>query len=215
MTLTAGAVITAARDRHASFGEAAVPRAVALRQLSQYVRMLHGRVAILDPAILFAADLVVPLPLADHDAGIDISTVRYIAEVRALTADGSEAVIDYVPSAVRDDRNQPALVVWVEGTALHLQSPASRWAGYSSLHIKHLPIPAALSSEADPLPLPDTSEMACAAALALAFGRRASGLDAQTLQLLVTEAAEAETAFLDDIGNRATAEHFTVRDVWP
>lgn len=212
MTLLAGSVIDAARDRHVSFQPKHQPSGPMLRFLSRYVRELHGKIARLDEDILRVEEVVV-LPLADHTAGIVLPANRTIVEIAAVPVDGSDPVIiDLIPAATRNDRNAPFAAAWQVGDRLYLRSPATAWNRMTAVGIWTVPIPVPLVNAASELPVPDTAENAVVEALAAFMASRVPGLDVGQFKAI---AAEAERVFLDDVQNRLGGRTFRTRDVWP
>lgn len=174
MTLLAGEVIDAVRDRHAAFHRERAPQGVCLRFLSQYARQLHGKIAEIDEDVLRVETNTV-LPLADFAAGIALPANRTVV---AVTAQDTAAVnprsfdLDLVPAAMRNDRNTPASAVWQIGNALYLRGAASDWTPYGSIAVSTIPIPVAIEKSSDAIPLPDTSEVALIENLAYMLAKR-------------------------------------------
>jgi hypothetical protein len=172
MTLLAGDIITAARDRHSAFDKQQTPDASALRALSAYVRELHGKVAMIDAALL-REEVVVPFPLADFDAGIELPSNRQVVELVGATAQYPNGVpIEIIPVLTRHDRNAPAAAAWQVGSRLHLRGAASDWRTLTEVAVAVIPIPVALVTLADEIALPDTAQSALEARLALFMAMR-------------------------------------------
>ncbi len=218
MALLAGDVLNAARDRHSSFDRRRHPDGVLLRYLSAYVRLLHGKIAAIDPDAL-RVETEIALPLADHEAGILIPAGRYVAAVVARSSTNNTITQDIpvIPIDQRGDANSPQIAAWQSGDRLFLRSPSTAWGQAGTLGIATIPIPASLSALTSALAVPDTAELVATEATALLMARRGHNdpaLPPIDTRLFVAALDEAETAFLADIANRVRPRSIRVRDVW-
>jgi hypothetical protein len=221
MTLLAGDVIDAARDRHAAFDRERAPQGVCLRFLSQSARRLHGKIMEIDEDVLRVEQNTV-LPLADFSAGIALPANRTIVGV---TVQDRSAVnprsfdIDLVPANLRNDRNTPAAAAWQIGNKLYLRGAASDWTQYGSIAVSTVPIPPLVAKSSDVIDLPDTALEALADAIALQLAKRGvtpkdgERLPPIVLGAFVASAKSSEDDFLDEIRNRLTGRTFQTRDV--
>lgn len=217
MTLLAGDVIDAARDRHVAFDREWAPQGMMLRFLSQYVRRLHSLIAEIDEDVLRVETNTV-LPLADFAAGIALPANRTIVGIVAQeTGTNNPRTIDIalVPANLRNDRNTPAAAAFQIGNKVYLRGKASDWTRYGSVAISTVPVIAGVVKSSDVIDLWTDPLEALADAVALAVARRGprEGAPPITLGSFEKAAASSETAFLDEIRNRLTGRSYQTRDV--
>lgn len=217
MPLIAGNVIDAARDRHVAFSRERAPQGVCLRFLSQAVRSLLGKVAEIDEDLL-RVEMNVALPLADFDAGIALPANRSVVAVTVeeTGVNPRSFDLDIVPASNRNDVTTPISAVWQIGDTLYLRGAASDWQNYGSIAVSTIPVPDALLTDKDVLPVEDTAERALADAVALDLARRTSGMDGMPqldLRAFAAMAGDSEERYLDNVRNRVHSRVFTTRDV--
>lgn len=220
MTLVAGNVIDAARDRHPSFYKEKHPNKMLLRFLSAYAKGLHGKIAAIDEDQL-RVDVTATLPLASFDAGIALP-----ANVRSITGavvsypeptTFAPVPIDIIQSDERNARNTPAGAAWQVNGKLYLAGNADRWSAFNQIAISLILLPDTLQTLADVLAVPDAAELACIENCALFLARRefneSDGDTKLNLSTYVGAAADAERAFLDDVKNNVAGRTFYTLDV--
>jgi hypothetical protein len=217
MTLTAGPILEAARDRHVSFDRRHHPDPSCLRYLSGYVRTLHGTVAVIDETAL-AVEEIIALPLFDFSLGAAVPANRTIVGAVLKDARGIVYDFDLVQWGNRHDRNRARLVAWEVGGRLYLSGAATDYTSYSEIGLLLVPIPVDLTSLTSAIGLPDSAQQCLETKVALFMALRGHDDEAMPkpdARALASEASEAETRFLADIGNRVAGRRFPVRDVFP
>lgn len=217
MTLLAGSVIDAVRDRHVAFSRERAPNGMILRFISQYVRSLLGKVAALDEDAL-RVEVSTPFPLADFSAGIALPANRAVVAVTVEEkgANPRSFDINVVPASNRNDVTTPLNAAWQIGNTLYLRGQASDWNAYDSIAVSTIPVPAAITKSTDELPVDDTAEAAVADNVALALGRRMAGVEGVppiNVGALTAVAKESEDAYLAEVLNRVNSRVFETRDV--
>lgn len=215
MTITAGDILTGARDQHSSFDERRHPDRMLLRILSGYHRDLCIKAVHVNESILATA-LTIPLPLASFVAGYALPAHQYLHGGDAWWTNGTDrSPMTLVPWAARNDAGKfPS--GWVHGGVLYLKGEASDWTAFASLHLSYTPIAGELTALTSVLLLPDTASAACEAALALAMANRGSpdpGTPKLNLDLFVGQAQAAEQTFLADVFLRRGNQDNRVREV--
>jgi hypothetical protein len=210
MPLTASTIIDQARGRDARFDVSRIPNKVALQFLSAKVRELHGKVARIDPEQV-RSDISTPLPLADHEAGIDLGTTRYVSEVVGFDANGAEYPITLIPATHRLDATVSMQSAWQIGSRLYLTSPAANWQRIVTIVAAIVGVPATLTGLNDAVALPDAAELALVELLSAFFAKRV-GL--KNYRDYVADAESAEQRFLEDVANRITGQVLQTRDVY-
>jgi hypothetical protein len=199
MPLLAGDIITGARDRHPAFDKQQTPDASALRSLSAYARELHGKVGMIDASIL-REEVVVPFPLADFSAGIELPDNRQVVElVGATAAYPNGTPIEIIPALTRNDLNAPASAAWQIGNRLYLRGSASDWRTLTSVAIAFVAVPAPLATLADEV---------------MAMRGGIPERPAVDVAGFASLAQDAERQFLDDIVTGMGGRTFRTRDVW-
>lgn len=211
MSLLAGDLIEAARDRHASFDRERTPDLVLLRFLSREQRRLMGKLAQANPqAVSVTQDLL--LSAYDWRAGflllayqaLDVrgeviftDPARHAAplHIRAL-ADQSVAGVGYFAGA--------------QGDVLRLFGVAADWEGVERVRVRLAPLPDELKRLGDPLTVPDTAEAALVASLTAFLAGRAEGVDGRPFY---AEAVQYETDLIREIRSSYRAVSFKVREV--
>jgi hypothetical protein len=216
MPLIAGNVIDAARDRHVAFSREHAPQGVCLRFLSQQVRALLSRVAEIDEDAL-RVEMNVVMPLADFAAGIALPANRAVVAVTGEETGANPRNFDLaiVPASHRNDINTPLSAVWQIGNTLYLRGAASDWTNFGSIAVSTIPVPPALLTDKDVLPVDDTAERALADALAVDLASRlvgVEGIPAFDINVLSARASASADSYLDEVRNRASGV-FETRDV--
>ena len=217
MTLTAGPILEAARDRHVSFDRRHHPDPSCLRYLSSYVRQLHGRVAAIDETQV-AEEQTTALPLFDFEAGITIPANRTICGAVVKDAQWGKVDLDIVQWANRFDRNTPRLACWEVAGIVYLSGQASTYVNYTEVAFLVVAIPADLTALTSTIALPDTAQECLQARVAEFMAKRGvsiEGVAAPDPRQFANDAEAAEIKFLADIGNRLSGRSFRVRDVFP
>lgn len=219
MTITAAAVLLAARDQHPAFTPQRCPDAMLWRVLSQYHQRLVGRVAAFRAQVLAPTRQTITLPLADFDAGgtLAASPLRVLDADAALTGAETATPVEIVPYGARlHPHHFPAIAI--EDTTVTLLDTADRWQPYASVSVRYVGVPAALTSGAATLILPDDAIGTCAAHLAAFMATRLAA-DGQPLTrgvvgILRDDAASSEADWLGRLGTMRTSEVSRIREVY-
>lgn len=183
MAITAGEVINLARDAHASLSVQSTPKPVMLRRISEEQRTLFDMIFSRVPGLL-AQVLTVPLPLADFDAGIDLTTeipggwkdLTPSAEFQFSDRPPPAGVVKvgFVPFEQRlQSRSLPAITF--RDNTIFLLGSANNYNQFSEVRIPYTPIPADVTAETSVLELPDDARGVLAARLASVSLRRLVG----------------------------------------
>lgn len=218
MTLLAGDMIEAARDRHMAFVRELAPQGVCLRFLSQYHRELLGKIAEIDEDVL-RVDTVVAMPLAAFAAGITLPANRTIVAVSGSTngATPTDFEITLVPVALRNNTSTPGAAAWQAGNVLYLRGNAANWANVASIAVATVPVPASVLASTTLLAVPDTAERAVVENLAFMLAKRGHNqgdkLPPIDIGAFAASAADAETAYLKEVRNRLGGRAYHTRDV--
>jgi hypothetical protein len=217
MTLLAGDVIESARDRHMAFVRELAPQGMCLRILTQYHRELLGKIARIDEDVL-RVDTVTAMPLAVFANGIALPANRTVVAVSAVPTNPNARPFDVtlVPVALRNDRSTPGAAAWQAGDVLYLRGDATNWQNVASIAIATVPVPAPVLTSATALAVPDTAERAMVENVARALALRGpakEGLPPIDTSAFIATAADAETAFLNEVRNRLTGRAYHTRDL--
>lgn len=220
MSLLAGNVIDAARDRHAAFDPKRHPNKMALRFLSSYVKQLHGKITAIDEDAV-RVEITAGLPLADFSAGIPLPVnTRFVAAASVTypsPSTFSPVPLTIIASGERNAFNTPAGAAWQVGGALYLAGDATRWKAFNSIAISVVTLPVDLVALQDVLAVPDAAELACVEAVALFFAKRevqeSSGDPKIGLSAFVATATDAEKSYLNDVMNNVAGRTFYTLDV--
>ena len=221
MTIRAGNVIDAARDRHAAFDPKHHPNKGALRILSQYAKRLHGKISQIDPNLVTVVDTVA-LPLADFTVGIPLTSTRLVLDVQAHFANQTTVPKDpyqvrLIDFQQRNAPNAPRAAAWQVGATLYLRPISTIWSNFDSVEITTSTVPADLADLDDTVALPDVAELACVERVALFFANREvqERPDSKiNISIFAQTLGSAETDLLTDIGNNVGARSFFTEDVY-
>ena len=209
-SLTAGDVITDARDHHTSFEPRANPNRVLLRMLSSYQKTILAKIAQVNPA-LCASNLFVSLPLADFAAGVILPSFTYLLPNPTLITTNNEIrePIDLINATLQSDFEQPRKFAYLQGQRLFLGRRSENYDAYDQLRLQLVLTPRDLVSLDDPLALPDYGEDAYVEHLTIKMAMRA------TPPLTAFASNQAEVDFLASVGQQKGAEVSQTRDVFP
>ena len=226
MSITAGDILNAARDRHPSFDPKSQPAEVAYRFLEQFARALASDVMERRPEALATSTLVTSMPLAVFSNGIAVPANLMVTEVTALrsgdTSPNEDAPVALLAPAQRFRFSGngmvgfgiPTLTAYLNGSTLQLGSDATAWSPYASITVRYIPVPS-VTTGASVLPFPDDAMTPCVSALAEFFGMRRQGMsDAPPAGLWAREAADDRQTFLDRVQRQSGAEEIRVQDVY-
>ncbi len=225
MTVTVAQVDDYMRDLHPALSSSNAPDQLALRALSRFQRDLVREIVVKVPAFL-SQQVAVALPLADFDAGIDLS---------ALIPDGWTDLLDgffrystAVPPfrdtrgvfAAFEQRDMPQpFPAWTfQGNVVYLIGVAEDFAQISQFTLHYTGTPAELTTDQATFVLPDDCKDYFAAALAAFHLKRLVGnpsfnVDRQTAQLYGEDAAELRLQFLSRIFRLSQRQNYSVRNV--
>ena len=209
-SLTAGDIITDARDHHTSFEPRANPNRVLLRMLSSYQKVILAKIAQVNPA-LCASNLFITLPLADFAAGVILPSFTYLLPNPTLITTNNEVrePIDLVNATFQSDFEQPRKFAYLQGQRLFLGRRAENYDAYDQLRLQLVLTPRDLVTLDDPLSLPDYGEDAYVGHLVMKMAMRA------TPPLTAFAGNGAEVDFLASVGQQKGAEVSQTRDVFP
>jgi hypothetical protein len=135
------------------------------------------------------------VPYLDLDSPVSVSYETGIPlPPNDFTDHGAAVLNDPVSTRVQVTKIPPSArwspprgyAYWVQGQQLFLSAPYSQWQGVASLEIPYLPIPPKIANDESFLLLPDASEEAMVALVALDMVDRAITLNAATEQTLGT-----------------------------
>lgn len=209
-SLTAGDIITDARDHHTSFEPRANPNRVLLRLLSSYQKVILAKIAQVNPA-LCASNLFITLPLENFAAGVLLPSFTYLLPNPTLLVRNGEIrePIDLVNATFQSDVEQPRKFAFLQGQRLFLGRRAENYDGFSQLRLQLVLTPRNLVTLDDPLALPDYGEDAYVGHLVMKMAMRA------TPPLTAFAGNGAEVDFLASVGQQKGAEASSTRDVFP
>jgi len=209
-SLTAGDIITDARDHHTSFEPRRNPDRVLLRMLSSYQKTILAKIAQVNPA-LCASNLFVSLPLEDFAAGVTLPSFTYLLPNPTLITTNNEVrePIDLVNATFQSDFEQPRKFAYLQGQRLFLGRRAENYDAYDQLRLQLVLTPRDLVGLNDPLALPDYGEDAYVEHLTIKMAMRA------TPPITSFASNHAEVDFLASVGQQKGAEVSQTRDVFP
>ncbi len=209
-SLTAGAIITEARDHHVSFDDRRHPDRTLFRLLSSYQRSIVAKVARVNPA-LCASNLFVTLPLADFAAGVTLPSFTYVLPHPTLITENNQIrePIDLINATLQSDFEQPRKFAYLQGNQLFLGRRAENYQAYTQLRLQIVLTPPDLVSLDDPLVLPDYAEDAYAGHLSSKMAMRADP------PVAALAGNQAEGDFLTTVAQQKGAEASHTRDVFP
>lgn len=183
MTITAAEIINLTRDQHGSLSQASSPDVLLLRRLGVEQRALYDLIFARVPGLLSQV-LVVSLPLADFDAGIDLTmeipggwkdlTPR--AELRFSSTPAPRNTVE-VASVPWEQRLQPrSLPAYTfRNNVIYLLGAPQQYSQFAEFRLSYTPIPADMVDEDSVLVVPDDARDALVAMLATWALRRLVG----------------------------------------
>jgi hypothetical protein len=209
-SLTAGDIITDARDHHTSFEPRRHPDRVLLRMLSSYQKQILAKIAQTNPA-LCASNLFVALPLEDFAAGVTLPSFTYLLPNPTLITTNNEIrePIDLLNATFQSDFEAPRKFAYLQGQRLFLGRRSENYDAYDRLRLQLVLTPRDLVTLNDPLALPDYGEDAYVEHLTLKMAMRS------TPPLTSFASNSAEVDFLASVGQQKGAEVSQTRDVFP
>ena len=209
-SLTAGDIITEARDHHPAFDDRKHPDRTLFRLLSSYQRAIVAKVAATNPA-LCASNLFVTLPLADFAEGVTLPSFTYVLPHPTLITENNQIrePIDLINATLQSDFEQPRKFAYLQGNQLFLGRRAENYQAYTQLRLQLVLTPPDLVSLDDPLVLPDYAEDTYAGHLVAKMALR----ETPPIQSLAGNGSEAE--FLAAVAQQKGAEASHTRDVFP
>lgn len=209
-SLTAGGIITEARDHHPTFDDRKHPDRTLFRLLSSYQRSIVAKVARVNPA-LCASNLFITLPLADFTEGVTLPSFIYVLPHPTLLSENNliREPIDLINATLQSDVEQPRKFVYLQGNQLFLGRRAENYAAYTQLRLQLVLTPPDLLTLDDPLVLPDYAEDTYAGHLVSKMAMR----ETPPITTLAGNASEVE--FLTTVAQQKGAEVSHTRDVFP
>lgn len=210
--LTAGAVITEARDAHPSFNKRQHPNGSLLRLLSSYQRQITSKIARVN-APLCASQLLVTLPLADFDAGVKLPANTYVLPgllLRSNVNPDLKEPIDLVDATLRGELDMPHKFAYLRGNNLLLGRRPSNYTNFDQILLEVVLVPRALAALTDTLVLPDWGEDTYVGHLVNKMAMRG---DMGGNVLIDADTAEQE--FLATVAQQKAAQASGTLDVWP
>ena len=210
--LTAGAVITEARDAHPAFNKRQHPNGTLLRILSTYQRTITSKIARVN-ASLCASQAIIALPFEDFDAGVKLPANVYVSPgvlLRNTTIPDLKEPIDLVDMTLRADLDMPHKFAYLKGNNIFLGRRASNFENFDQLILELVLVPRTLEGLTDVLLLPDWGEAAYVGHL---INRMAIRQELGGNVLL--DAEQMETDFLTTVAQQKAAQASGTLDVWP
>lgn len=216
------------RDLHPALSKSNAPAQLAFRQLSRFQRDLVQEMVVRIPAYL-SQELVVTLPLADFEAGINLTTLLpdgwkdlLEGECRYSASGASphrKCPAAFIPYEVRKQNHQrPAFTF--QSNVLYLLGCANDYSQFDQFILAYTGAPPQLTAASSTFVVPDDAQDYLAYALA-AFhlkrmvGQPAFNVDAETAALYMSDAATARAQFLKRIFQLSQRQSYSVRDVTP
>jgi hypothetical protein len=223
-TLTAGAVLNLARDKHPALSSTNAPAEIAYRFLSSMQRDLVQLIARRVPGEV-ALKITIPFPLASFDAGVDLAVLlpngwldlTDLFVYYASAPDGPRFVrSQFIPWEQRDTGRSTPAHTYRNNTLLFL-GIASDYASYASASLTYSPLPVDIATPASLFTTSDDAREAYAAATAAFWLGRMLGSDPrvtlQVVQLFDQRASSAMDSYLKRILLTAQRQDYRVRDV--
>ena len=210
--LTAGAVITEARDHHPAFNKRQHPNGTLLRLLSSYQRNITSEIARVN-APLCASEVLIALPLADFNAGVKLPANTYVLPgvlLRNTVNVDLKEPIDLVDMTLRAELDMPHKFAYLEGNNLFLGRRASNYDNFDQLILKLVLVPRKLERLTDTLLLPDWGEETYIGALVnkMAIRQEIGGN-------VLLDADKMQKDFLATVAQQKAAQASGTLDVWP
>ncbi len=210
--LTAGAVITEARDHHPAFNPRQHPNGTLLRLLSSYQRQITSEIARVN-APLCASEVLIALPLDDFNAGVKLPANTYVLPgvlLRNTVNVDLKEPIDLVDMTLRGELDMPHKFAYLEGNNLFLGRRASNYDNFDQIILKMVLVPRRLERLTDVLLLPDWGEETYIGALVnkMAIRQELGGN-------VLLDADKMQQDFLATVAQQKAAQASGTQDVWP
>ena len=210
--LTAGAVITEARDAHPAFNKRQHPNGTLLRILSSYQRTITSKIARVNPG-LCASQLLISLPFEDFGAGVKLPANTYVLPgllLRTTINIGLKEPIDLVDATLRGELDMAHKFAYLRGNNIFLGRRASNYANFDQLILDLVLVPKTLERLTDVLLLPDWGEETYIGALVnkMAIRQELGGN-------VLLDAEKMEVEFLTTVAQQKAAQASGTLDVWP
>jgi len=210
--LTAGAVITEARDHHPAFNPRQHPNGTLLRLLSSYQRMITSKIARVN-APLCASQLLIALPFEDFDAGVKLPANTYVLPsplLRHIGIPDLKEPIDLVDATLRGELDMAHKFAYLKGNNIFLGRRASNYENFDQLILELVLVPRTLERLTDTLLLPDWGEETYIGALVnkMAIRQELGGN-------VLLDADKMEQEFLATVAQQKAAQASGTLDVWP
>lgn len=210
--LTAGAVITEARDHHPAFNPRQHPNGTLLRLLSSYQRNITSEIARVN-APLCASQVIISLPLADFNAGVKLPANTYVLPGVLLRTAGMTDLkepIDLVDATLRGELDMAHKFAYLKGNHVFLGRRPSNYQNYDQLIMEMVLVPRRLERLTDTLVLPDWGEDTYIGALVnkMAIRQELGGN-------VLLDADKMQKDFLATVAQQKAAQASGTLDVWP
>jgi hypothetical protein len=210
--LTAGAVISEARDHHPAFNPRQHPNGTLLRLLSSYQRKITSEIARVN-APLCASQIIISLPLADFDAGVKLPANTYVLPGVLLRTAGMTDLkepIDLVDATLRGELDMAHKFAYLRGNNLFLGRRASNYANFDQLIVELVLVPRRLERLTDVLLLPDWGEDTYVAEMVKKLSTRS-----EMAGNVLLDADQMQRDFLATVAQQKAAQASGTLDVWP
>lgn len=225
MAITVARILNRARDQHPALSKVVTPLPLACRYLTDCVQELTGELVTLMPALV-AVDLVVPLPLADFAAGINLTD-----EIPGGWLDPLEGSFTYVNSGAPASTTPGVNVPWeqrnmrqripsftLRNNIVYFLGAEQFYANFSAFTLTYTALPADFDGSSAEIPLPDDAGIALSRILAAWFLGRLLGdpqyrVDQAAVDRLDAQAERARQQFTDRIWHVTQRQSYRVRDV--
>lgn len=215
MAFTVADVIENARDQHPAFDPERTPDTVLMRELNRYARTLLFLLLERDSSH-YTTETNVPLPLADHDAGITLPA-HVLFQGATLNCSNLDATTELKIIPFRK-RHEPGVPYpgYIHGGTLYLVGNAEDFSQFDSLDYWLVPDPTALTLLTQTIELPDDAQEALAHRLCFFMARRTPIYEQAPMPVREFQAwwKEAEDEFLVEIATHNRTEANYIREVW-
>lgn len=222
MSVTAEAVIEAARDGHTAFSPQRHPNKGLLRALARYKKQLWGRITNVNSSVLAVED-VIPIQTFNFSTGYAFPANIFVLPDGEVSHPSDRNPSDrgkfYLIGQISRTRSRPVYSGWFVQNQLFLQGELKDWGQAINLYIHYVAMPTGPTALADNFdPAPDSIEPVLETWLAYQMARK--GHNDQSLPAIDTGQFRedwmiAEERFLLEQGEKKKHRRIVTLDMFP
>ena len=219
MSLLASTVIRHARDADPAFTTGRIAQPLAWRALLRSYVPLVARVAQIAPDALDATSLSTALPLSASAVANGITLASAVLQPLdgiAYNDAGDAYQVEVVPYSTRAGTVRHPAATFVGGV-VHLLGLPEWWTPWASVTVRYIPQPSQTLTDNTALALSDDALDVLSARLAAWMATRVAGSASPSVinaGQLLTDANEAEAAYIVRLGGRHRGQTMRIREVF-